>query len=961
MQEHLVLLRQILTDRFDEEELRTLCFDLGVDYDNLPGRGKAAKARELAAYFERRKQIPECVEVGKQLRPDILWEQVQLAWLETAQQEAAEPQRFQLLIDELRDAVARGEGRVERQRERIAAGLEQEREKRLEAHARRHERDRVQVVGQPPLDVADYFKDRQRELTTLTQMLAQPTTRLISVIGHGGMGKTALACKVLRDIERHRWPHVDEDLPVDGIAYLSTRTAGISLERLFLDCAKLLGGEQEEYLNAVWTNPQLESEEKITSLLKALSDGRHVILLDNLEDLLNDRGQFLDDDLRLFFDQALTTARGARLIVTSRVALTFQREVIRFDRQVELLEGLPLDDGMALLRELDPNGDYGLRDASREELGQAVELTHGMPRALEVLAGILANDPFASLSEVMETFYEQEDVVQALIEENYRRLDQDARRVIEALAVFRKPVPVLAVDYLLEPFMPGMDVPSVVRRLTRTSIVSVDRVAKTVTLHPIDQDYAYSQLPEEDETESAYTRQALERRAADYYIQLRTPKKTWRSIADLEPQLNEFEHRVRAKDYDTACRLLDSIDSSHLYIWGHYLRLVEMREILRGRLIDHRLRVANLGNLGRAYHYLGQLEKAIQLYEELLSIARRIDDRHSESVWLGYLSHTYRVLGEVGRSIETQQQALTIARELNDLSEEGRHLGDLGLAYQAIGRFQGAIQLCRRALDIARETQNHRYQGTCLGRLGLAYHSAGQIDRALDSFGAAISIAETVGERRGESVRIGRLADVHWSQGKSDIAMRLYERGLRIAREIGHRWGESFHMLGLARVLLKIGEPSEAERYCTKARDLEIPETSYRAALILGIVSLYQRAPIAKEGFLDAGARSRAMLEKTPDLWKPRYTLAASLIGRAVCNPQWGEESEPPELLAPALEEYRRALAITAASGVVQDAVRDLELIQAAGIEGLEPVFELLREAEAEPDEEQTALYEDLI
>ena len=121
---------------------------------------------------------------------------------------------------------------------------------------------------------------------------------------------------------------------------------------------------------------------------------------------------------------------------------------------------------------LDPNGDYGLRDAPEEQLAQAVGLVHGVPRALEVIAGILANDPFASLAEVMEQFYEHEDVVQALIEENYRRLDDNARRVIEALAVFKRPVPSLAVDYLLEPFASGLDVPGIIRGLARTNIVS---------------------------------------------------------------------------------------------------------------------------------------------------------------------------------------------------------------------------------------------------------------------------------------------------------------------------------------------------------------------------------------------------------------------------------------------------------------------------------------------------------
>ena len=40
-------LRQTLSSRFNESELRTLCFDLKVDYDDLPGKAKSDKAREL--------------------------------------------------------------------------------------------------------------------------------------------------------------------------------------------------------------------------------------------------------------------------------------------------------------------------------------------------------------------------------------------------------------------------------------------------------------------------------------------------------------------------------------------------------------------------------------------------------------------------------------------------------------------------------------------------------------------------------------------------------------------------------------------------------------------------------------------------------------------------------------------------------------------------------------------------
>jgi hypothetical protein len=75
-QDYLVRLRQILDKSFNRDELRTLSFDLSVDYDNLPGEGKVSKARELISYLERRDRISELVRIGKKRRPNISWEYV---------------------------------------------------------------------------------------------------------------------------------------------------------------------------------------------------------------------------------------------------------------------------------------------------------------------------------------------------------------------------------------------------------------------------------------------------------------------------------------------------------------------------------------------------------------------------------------------------------------------------------------------------------------------------------------------------------------------------------------------------------------------------------------------------------------------------------------------------------------------------------------------------------------------
>lgn len=67
----LVTLRQELERRFNDEELRTFCQNLGVEYDDLPGQGRANKARELVAYMDRRGQLDELEQKLKEYEPPI--------------------------------------------------------------------------------------------------------------------------------------------------------------------------------------------------------------------------------------------------------------------------------------------------------------------------------------------------------------------------------------------------------------------------------------------------------------------------------------------------------------------------------------------------------------------------------------------------------------------------------------------------------------------------------------------------------------------------------------------------------------------------------------------------------------------------------------------------------------------------------------------------------------------------
>lgn len=75
--ELLIALFRQLVEAFNEDELQTLCFFLGVDYEMWSAQGKAGKVRGLINYMNRHHQIGRLIDAGKQLRADVEWEGVE--------------------------------------------------------------------------------------------------------------------------------------------------------------------------------------------------------------------------------------------------------------------------------------------------------------------------------------------------------------------------------------------------------------------------------------------------------------------------------------------------------------------------------------------------------------------------------------------------------------------------------------------------------------------------------------------------------------------------------------------------------------------------------------------------------------------------------------------------------------------------------------------------------------------
>ena len=66
-----VLLRKSITKLFNKDELQTLCFDLGIEYEELTGDTKSSIVRDLILYCNRHGRKSKLLEAVFELRPNL--------------------------------------------------------------------------------------------------------------------------------------------------------------------------------------------------------------------------------------------------------------------------------------------------------------------------------------------------------------------------------------------------------------------------------------------------------------------------------------------------------------------------------------------------------------------------------------------------------------------------------------------------------------------------------------------------------------------------------------------------------------------------------------------------------------------------------------------------------------------------------------------------------------------------
>ena len=697
-------------------------------------------------------------------------------------------------------------------RRRISSGIQRE------GASRKPEPSKF--VNPPPAVAPTWFQGRKVETRLLARYVADPGIRVVTVVGRGGIGKTAMACRFLKGLEVGRVPDMDggsATMSAAGIVYLSHNGEHkVEYPSLVTGLLRLLTDQEAQPLRCRYQDSEHSPADMMLALLEAFPAGEPVIvLLDGFDAVVDGERETLTEHA---LHEALVTvlaapAHAVTVIATTRVTPTGLLKVEQArQRQLPIEEGLGSSDAETVLRRLDDDGRLGLRDAPDELLNGLRLLTGGFPRALEAVKAILDGDNTLTPQDLLDRTgrLPEDQVIQMLVGEAYDLLDAPAKQVMQALAVYPEPVSEVGVDFLLRPVNPTTDAAHVLARLVRRRLARFQE--RYYSLHPVDRDYARSQIPpgRKGDSPATFTLTGLQARAADFYSQIRTPPESWRTLQDVRPQLAEFHLRCNAGDYDTAATVLNDIEGEYLRVWGNIRVLIDLHQRIHQRITDRVLASYHLCDMGLCHYRLGEYRQAVDLLTQAVAIARDTGDRQLERTALGNLGNCHNCLGYYQKAIDLQTSALAIARAVGNPRAEGVALECLGSCRSNQGEYRQAIDLLTQAITIACGIGDRQLEGIALGAMGKCYYCLADYLKSTDLHSSALHIAREVGNRQIEGEELGYLGLCRLAFGDYEQAMDLLGQALEIAREVGDRYDEANELNYLGRAQLALGDARQA-------------------------------------------------------------------------------------------------------------------------------------------------------
>jgi predicted ATPase/DNA-binding CsgD family transcriptional regulator/Tfp pilus assembly protein PilF len=640
---------------------------------------------------------------------------------------------------------------------------------------------------------------RERELEELAHYLADPSIRLITVLGPGGIGKTHLA-----------------------LATAEAQLSNFDDGNFFIPLASV--SSQEDVVPALAEAVGFrffEGDDPREQLLNYLKENHILLVIDNCEHLLLDDGA---SGLPGLISEIILTAPGVKLLATSREKLNLIEE------KLYRLKGLefPSTPGSITADEAQQysaiqlftqgarqvSAGYTLAEADLDHIIQICEMVGGLPLGLllsaawveifspgEISAEIQRNLDF--LVSDLRGLPARHRSMRAVFDSAWNQLSETQCSAFMKLAVFRG-----GFNRAAAQAVGGADLWMLID-LVNKSLLYHDPKSGRYQIHELLRQYAEGKLEERVLSDSAqrahcaYFSKFMAHRASDL-----RGKRTLEAVAEIEVDYENIRSAwrwaVRQRDTQAISQMIDGLE------FFSYMqdRFYEGEELLRGARLQ--LTPTN-GEAPRpvwtriifSWYILNFMSRGrLKNYEEItaqanlcLEGAQQRDDHYG-------IALSQFLLGIIALHRRAYYQALQYFESSLEsdptLNNEYSIDADIGLCYRALGQLDRATACFQQVLDSARANKDEPNAGWALNNMGEIAMIAGEPQKAKRCWEEARVLLRESSDLMGIMWNLANLSMIRLFEGNLPQAKRMAEEVLQMAMDVHHIYSmrEALVMLG---------------------------------------------------------------------------------------------------------------------------------------------------------------------
>lgn len=628
-----------------------------------------------------------------------------------------------------------------------------------------------------PADVSRLI-GREREAAELEALLEDEATRLVTLTGPGGVGKTRLALQVAR-----QW------------------TEAHSLPACFVEMESITGPEEAApaVLEALGV-PQSPGADPVRQLGEVLGRQPLLLVCDNTEQIV---------ELGGLLRRWLKEAPGLACLITSRATLGLPEEVVYRLAPLPLPghgaspEELARCESVALFsdraRAVAP--DWALDSHNAGAVAEICRRLEGMPLCLELAASRMAvlsaeealeglDDVLGFLAARSPNLPSRQRTLRGAIEWSRRLLPETDQVALAQLSVLRggffgeAAAAVTGSGYLLDLLQDLQEHSLLVARRvggkTRYAMLETVRAYAAETLAP----------------PTVADPQAIHRLHAEHFGRVagrlaRCVRGPDEALALAEAGLEHDNLRAaldwaEARDL-TLCAHLAPLAADLMVrrgLWAEALHIAERGLAAARGANAPELLAAALGAWASARHDRGDLAAARQAAEEALAIRRQSGDGPQIARAANLLALIAQDEGDPARAEELLAEALVLWRAAGDAGGQAIALNNLG----RLSLLQRRPDEARTALEEARALRervgDRRGLAETLGNLGVLAQESGDLPAARDHYRACLVALRGLGDEAGCATQLYNLGEVAGLAGAFEVAIPLVAGAVRIFRHL---------------------------------------------------------------------------------------------------------------------------------------------------------------------------------